>query len=101
MRSQDRVWQRPGREQSHRPGASGGDTLSAAAITRLKQDIAGALGDDQADLEALRTTASNLVSAGVISGLSEGSQADGGQSHRYIVKTHVQNLRDDIQDNRR
>ena len=80
---------------------SGGDTLSAAAITQLKQDIAGALGEDQADLEALRTTASNFVSTSVVSGLSEGSQADGGQSHRDIVKTHVQNVQDDIQDNRR
>src|SRR5690606_28787732 len=56
---------------------------------------------DQADLEALRTTASNFVSASVVSGLSEGSQADGGQSHRDIVKTHVQNVQDDIQDNRK
>ena len=75
--------------------------LSKAAATQLKQDIAKALGEDQADLETLRTTASNFVSGAVVNGLSEGSQADGGQSHRDIVKTHVQKVQDDIQDNRK
>ena len=80
---------------------SGGDTLSSAAIAQLKKDISGALSEDQVDLETLRTTASNFVSSAVVSGLSEGSQADGAQSHRDIVKTHVQNVQDDIQDNRK
>ena len=80
---------------------SGGDTLSSAAIAQLKKDIAGALSEDQVNLETLRTTASNFVSSAVVSGLSEGSQADGGQSHRDVVKTHVQNVQDDIQDNRK
>lgn len=80
---------------------SGGDTLPGQAIDQLKQDIARAVGEDQAALEGLRATVSNFMTGAVISGLSEGSQADGGQSHRDIVKTHVQNVQDDIQDNRR
>lgn len=79
---------------------SGGDTLTSGAVDRLKQDIADAMSDEQMDLEAFRTTASNFVANAVFSGLSEGTQGDGGQSHRDIVKGHVQNVQDDIQDNR-
>ena len=80
---------------------SGGDTLTSSAIDKLKSEIAGALSDDQVDLEALRTTASNFVTSAVVSGLSEGTPADGGQSHRDIVESHVQTVQDDIQDNRK
>lgn len=79
---------------------SGGDQLSSAAVTQLKSDIAKAVGEDQADLEALRLTASNFVTESIVAGLPEGTQADGGQSHRDIVEGHVQNVQDDIQDNR-
>ena len=79
---------------------SGGDQLSAAAVTQLKADITKAVGEDQADLEALRLTASNFVTESIVAGLPEGTQADGGQSHRDIVEGHVQNVQDDIQDNR-
>ena len=79
---------------------SSGDTLSASAVDQLKSDIAGALDDQQADLALLRTDASHFVTDAVISGLSGGSQADGGQSHRDIVEGHIQNVQDDIRDNR-
>lgn len=79
---------------------SGGDALTSSGVGQLKQDIAGVLTEAQTDLEALRTTASSFVSDAVVNGLPEGSQADGGQSHRDIVKGHVQNVQDDIQDNR-
>ncbi|PBS12766.1 hypothetical protein CMZ82_07855 [Lysobacteraceae bacterium NML93-0792] len=79
---------------------SGGDTLSASAVDQLKSDIAGALDDQQADLAQLRTDASHFVTDAVISGLSGGTQADGGQSHRDIVEGHIQNVQDDIRDNR-
>ena len=65
-----------------------------------ESDIAGALDDQQADLALLRTDASHFVTDAVISGLSGGSQADGGQSHRDIVEGHIQNVQDDIRDNR-
>lgn len=79
---------------------SQGDSLTDAQITQLKSDIAGALTNEQADLEALRTQASNFVSQSVLSGLSEGTQADGSQSHRDIIKGNIQNVQDDIQNNR-
>lgn len=79
---------------------AGGDTLSASAITQLKSDIAGAIGNQGADLELLRTNASHFVTQAVIGGLPGGDQSNGGQSHRDIVASHVQTVQDDIGEHR-
>src|SRR3546814_4907933 len=63
---------------------SQGDTLTSSQIQSLKDDIAGALSDSQADIEALRTTASTFVGNTVVSGLPGGDQGNQANAHRDI-----------------
>src|SRR3546814_1768139 len=64
------------------PRATRTDTLCpyTTLFRSLKDDIAGALSDSQADIEALRTTASTFVANTVVSGLPGGDQ--GNQANR-------------------
>lgn len=77
-----------------------GDTLTAAQIDALKSGIAGALTDSEADIEALRTTASNFVANSVLSGLPGGDPSNPGAAHRDVIASHVQVVQTEIQDNR-
>lgn len=77
----------------------GGDTLTSAGIDQLKKDISGAISGGDVDLEVLRTTASSFVTNSIVAGLPGGTQQQG-QSHRDIVSGNIQNVQDDIQDNR-
>ncbi len=71
---------------------SPGDDLSSTAISDLKTQIAEAFGEDQADLETLRLSAGSFVQNSILSGLTE---------DRDIVLGNIQNVQDDIQDNRK
>lgn len=77
-----------------------GDTLTSAQVDALKSGIAGALTDSEADIEALRTTASNFVANSVVSGLSGGDPANPGTAHRDVIASHIQVVQTEIQDNR-
>lgn len=77
-----------------------GDKLTAAQIKELKDGIAGALSDSEADIEALRTTASAFVANSVVSGLPGGGQNASGEAHRDVVMSHIQVVQTEIQDNR-
>src|SRR3546814_1075604 len=72
---------------------SQGDTLTSSQIQSLKDDIAGALSDSQADIEALRTTASTFVANTVVSGLPGGDQGNQANAHPDINESHTQEIR--------
>lgn len=79
---------------------SQGDSLTSSQIQALKDGIAGILSDSEADIEALRTTASTFVANSVVSGLSGGDQANPAAAHRDIIESHIQVVQTEIQDNR-
>src|SRR3546814_20397164 len=84
------------------PRATRTDTLCpyTTLFRSLKDDIAGALSDSQADIEALRTTASTFVANTVVSGLPGGDQGTQANAHRDIIESHIQVGQTEIQDNR-
>src|SRR3546814_20806487 len=80
---------------------SQGDTLTSSQIQSLKDDIAGALSDSQADIEALRTTASTFVANTDVSGLPGGDPGNQANAHRDIIDNHNPVVQTERSDKRR
>jgi len=75
----------------------GADTLSTAQTDALKKKLTDALNGDQKALETFRLDASNFINKSVLNGLPE----NGPMASVDIVKGHIQNVLDNIDDNRK
>jgi len=75
----------------------GTDTLSTAQTDALKKKLTDTLNGDQKSLETFRLNASDFIKKSVLSGLPE----NGPMASVDIVKGHIQNVLDNIDDNRK
>jgi hypothetical protein len=74
----------------------GSDSLSSSQVDALKKKLTDTLNGDQGALETFRQNASVFVEKAVLNGLSEN-----GVAPNDIVKDHIQNVLDNIDDNRK